>query len=120
MIRRVSGKQKQIHAMWLNRLSEWEQSGLSQSKYCKDNNFNLRNFQYWKRKFKLLNNPEVPQKHTEVKVVQLKNESIASERINFLNNPNPISLIVNNIKVELKNNFSEEALRKLIKVLKTV
>jgi hypothetical protein len=29
-------------------------------------------------------------------------------------------LIVNNIKVELKNNFSEEALRKLIKVLKTV
>ena len=120
MIRRISGKQKQIHSKWLNRLSEWEQSGLSQSKYCKDNNFNLRNFQYWKRQFKLLNNPEFPQKKTEVKVVQLKNESMASEKFNFLNDPNPISLIINNIKIELKNNFSEDALIRLIRVLRSV
>ncbi len=120
MFRRISGRQKQIHEMWLNRLSEWEQSGLSQSKYCKDNSFNLRNFQYWKRKFKLLSNPEVPHKQTEVKVVQIKNDPIVSEQFNFLNDPNPISLIINNIKVELKNNFSEDALIKLIRVLKAV
>lgn len=120
MIRRISGKQKQIHNMWINRLSEWEKSGLSPSKYCKDNNFNLRNFQYWKRKYKLLNNPEVPQKHTEVKVVQLKNESISSEKFNFFNDPSPINLIISNIKVELKNNFSEDALIRLIRVLRSV
>ncbi len=120
MNRRISVKRQRTHTMWNNRLSEWEQRGLSQSKYCKDNNVNLRNFQYWKRKFKILNNPEVAKKQTEVKVVQLKNESIVSEQFNFLNDSNPINLIINNIKVELKNNFSEEALRKLIKVLKTV
>ena len=120
MSRRISVKQKRVQERWSIRLSEWEQSGLSQSKYCRDNNLNLRNFQYWKSKYKKLNHPETPNENSKVKIVQIKNKGIASEQFNLLNDSNPIKLIINNIKVELNNHFSEEALKRLIKVLKTI
>jgi len=37
---------------WQVRISKWEYSGISQTKFCIEQGLNLRTFQYWRRKFK--------------------------------------------------------------------
>jgi hypothetical protein len=35
---------------WLNHLTAWQQSGLTQAAYCQTHELKIKNFWYWKRK----------------------------------------------------------------------
>ena len=55
-----------------------------------------------------------------VKVVQLQQEKISSRQIDLPGSGSGIKLQAGSIFVELDNNFSQDALLRLIRVLKTV
>ena len=56
MGRAISEKQRVARKQWQKRLLDWEQSDMTQSAYCRENGLNLRNFQYWRRKYRLKKN----------------------------------------------------------------
>lgn len=121
MSRKLSAKQEKSHKEWQCHLSEWEQSGITQSGYCIKNGLNLRTFQYWRRKF---TNPRqrdiLSEDNSMVKVVQLQQEKISKGQINIPKSGSGIKLQIGNIFIELDNHFSQDALSRLIKVLKAV
>jgi hypothetical protein len=41
---------KQKQALWRARIDEWRESGLSQSRYCRERGISLATFGYWKRR----------------------------------------------------------------------
>ncbi len=43
---------KEKEALWRERISRWEQSGLSITKFCKKENLPLSTFNWWKKRFK--------------------------------------------------------------------
>jgi hypothetical protein len=44
-------KTKQTHSYWQQHISQWQQSGLSQAKYCKQHGLKANRFSYHKLKF---------------------------------------------------------------------
>ncbi len=121
MKRRLSLKQKTAHKEWNTHLSGWQNSGLSQSKFCIKKGLNLRTFQYWRRKFHPPRQADAQREsNSMVKVVQLQQEKISSRQIDLPRSGSEIKLQVGSIFVELDNNFSQDALLRLIRVLKAV
>ena len=45
-------KTKQPHSFWQQHISQWQQSGLSQAKYCKQHGLKVNRFSYHKLKLK--------------------------------------------------------------------
>ncbi len=120
MARRKSARQMAVQNEWESRVEGWKLSGLSQAKYCDVNNISIKSFQYWRRQFKNMQTSEPVQKKSYVKIVEIKPEKqIQKEQLNVFPELVQIKFSFRNFQVELKNNFSEEALRKLIKVLQT-
>ena len=52
---------------WETRIRDWEQSGLRQTEYCRQNGLKIRNFGYWKRRLN--------QSSTDVSFVSLQVQS---------------------------------------------
>ncbi|MDP2753379.1 MAG: IS66 family insertion sequence element accessory protein TnpB [Nitrospirota bacterium] len=47
----------ELQLLWLSRVEEFKKSGLTQAGFCKLNEFNLKPFNYWYRKFKKIEPP---------------------------------------------------------------
>jgi len=45
-------KTKQTHSYWQQHISQWQKSGVSQAKYCKQHGLKANRFSYHKLKFK--------------------------------------------------------------------
>ena len=45
-------KTKQTHSYWQQHISQWQKSGLSQAKYCRQHGLKANRFSYHKLKFK--------------------------------------------------------------------
>jgi len=78
--------------LWEHRISDWEQSGMSQRKYCTQNDISYSTFNYWRRK----SSPKIKQ-FAEVKI----KDSIIDNSNITINLPNGIQLSVkqlNNLK----------------------
>jgi hypothetical protein len=119
--RKLSANQRRSRKEWRIHLSEWKQSDLTQSEFCRQKGLNLRTFQYWRRKFIHSSEPEIPPgDHSRLKVVQLQQERFSPVQINIPNLSSGIKLKIGNIFIDLDNNFNQEVLIRLIKVLKTV
>jgi len=43
-------KREEKRRYWEVRVREWEESGLRQAEYCRQNGLKIRNFGYWKRR----------------------------------------------------------------------
>lgn len=71
--------------LWNNRISEWEQSGISQRKYCKEENISYPAFQYWRKRIRIKSN----------QFVELKIDSDTVNQSITINLPNGIYLAVN-------------------------
>ncbi|MCD4670784.1 MAG: hypothetical protein K8S14_10105 [Actinomycetia bacterium] len=127
MGRKISEERKVIHNQWRQRIKSWESSGLSQAKFCIENELNLRNFQYWKRKFKELqasivvkqNNGSALSAGRSVKIVQVKQEQFFENRFQSSSIKVSMKINIRDMSIDLDNSFSDEALLRLIKVLRT-
>jgi hypothetical protein len=50
-------KTKQTHSYWQQHISQWQKSGVSQAKYCKQHGLKANRFSYHKLKFKFKDKP---------------------------------------------------------------
>ena len=126
MVGKISEERKKIHEQWRQGISAWEASGLSQTKFCIENELNLRNFQYWKRKFKESQKSIVAKPNDRatlsadrpVKIVQVQQEQFFKKRFQ---SPSIMSMKINirDVSIDLDNSFCDEALLRLIRVLRT-
>ena len=120
MHRKLSVSQKSSRKAWTARFLAWEESGLTQLGYCKKAGLNLRTFQYWRKKFNKLQNPKPLQKDQSVKIVQIKPEKCSSMQLHSSYVRSGIKVYFGDVSVELENQFNQDALLRLIRVLKTV
>lgn len=121
MARRKTARQMAVQNDWESRIEGWKLSGLSQAKYCEVNNLSIKSFQYWRRQLKNMQTSEAVQENSDVRIVEIKPEKhFQKEQLNVFPDLVQIKFSFRNFQVELKNNFSEEALRRLIKVLQSV
>jgi len=56
----ASIKNNSIHAFWQNHLTQWQSSGLSQAKYCRQHKLVSHQFSYWKCKLLANSQPASP------------------------------------------------------------
>ena len=121
MTRKKSTKQMLVQNEWQSKIDGWKNSRFFQAKYCALHNISLKSFEYWRRQFKNMQSQESHKVETDVKIVEIKHDQpFQKERLNVFPDLVQIKFSFRNFQVELKNNFSEEALRRLIKVLQTV
>lgn len=121
MVRKVSEKRKVIHDQWESRISSWESSGISQVKFCIENELNLRNFQYWKKKFKDSQRLIVAKANdSSIKIVEVKKDQFFENRFQSLNINPSMRINIRDMSIDLNNSFCDEALSRLIRVLRIV
>ena len=119
MSRKISEARKVLHDQWRQRVSSWESSGVSQSKFCITNELNLRNFQYWRRKFKNRQSSiVVKQNDKSVKIVQVQQEQFFKSHFQSSISMS-MRINIRDMSIDLDNNFCDESLLRLIKVLRT-
>jgi len=120
MNRKLSVSQKNSRKAWTARFLAWEESGLTQLGYCNKAGLNLRTFQYWRKKFNNLQNPKTLQKDQSVKIVQVKPEKCSSMQLHSSHGRSGMKVYFGDVLIELDNQFSQDTLLRLIRVLKTV
>ena len=106
---------------WTNHMSQWESSGLSQKKYCVQNGLNFHTFQYWRTRFNKTKRSLNPNPNPLLKIVEIKKEKILQNNPGNTNDePMAIKLLIDNVQILLNNNFNADALKRVIRVLKSV
>lgn len=95
----MTENEKQV--FWTGHVAKWNDSGLSQAEYCRQNKLNPNLLSKWKQNLK---DGEIKD-FVEIPVSAIENESV-------------IELVVRDIyKVQLKDGFDPNLLKKVIKVL---
>ena len=93
-------KLKQKH--WQEHLLAWEQSGTSQTDYCRAHNLNIKTFAYWRRK--LVKGAE------PVRLVQIPSVSVTVT---------PMKLIIDDrFAIEVSDRFSPDTLKQLVRAVR--
>ncbi len=97
-------------ALWSKRITAWEESGLSQSVFCEQNNFTISAFGYWRTRLK-----------------RLKQMNGSSDDISFLpvnikqDKHNSLTLQINHQHgIELSHDFDAALLTKIIQAVQRV
>ena len=73
----------ELQLLWLSRVEAFKKSGLTQAGFCKLNEYNLKPFNYWYRKFKKIETPsqvETP-KWVSINVTEPVNSGFLTVRI---------------------------------------
>jgi len=90
------------HRYWKQHIEQWFKSGLSQVEYCRQNNLKIRQFNYFKSKFKKDNLP--------VQFVQVPVKPVNAPSFLKLN-------IGSSFQVEIPDGFSQVTLTQVLQVL---
>ena len=102
-------EQKRIY--WKHHIDSWQETGLTQSEYCRRHNLKHHQLIYWKKRFL--------KTETDVSFAALKLEDL-------LDKPNPadhnaLNLVVDNhFKIEIRYGFDAQLLRQLIFALRAL
>ena len=100
---------EQKRTYWKHHIDRWQETGLSQSEYCRRHNLKHHQLVYWKKRFL--------QTETGVSFVPLRLE----ELLDIPAQPDRASLclVINNqFKVEIRAGFDAQLLRQLIFALR--
>jgi len=95
---------------WLRHIKDWEESGLTQVEYCRQNNLSRHRFTYWRCKRK--------RKEEPIKFVPLYRKQIIGNP--SLNNSGIRLIIGDRYRVEVGEGFSEDVLYRLVAALERV
>ena len=92
---------------WEGQIKGWEQSGLRQTEYCRQNSLKIRNFGYWKRR--------LSQKSTDVSFVSLQ---VQSNNYQTTSNASSLKVVLaRGQKIEVDEGFDQTTLKRLIHTL---
>jgi hypothetical protein len=107
---RTTSQDKVKQAYWQQQIRNWKTSGLSQKQFCRRQSLALSTFSYWKRRI------EIP----EAQKVQFYPLSVPPQ----ITQPADSGLLLHICKrryaIELKEEFSPTALKKLISALEQI
>ena len=94
---------------WKHHIDSWQETGLTQTEYCRRHNLKHHQLVYWKKRFL--------KTETDVSFVPLKLEDLLDKP--NLAETNALNLVVdNNFKIEIRPGFDTQLLRQLIFVLR--
>jgi hypothetical protein len=100
---------EQKRTYWKQHIDGWQQTGLSQSEYCRRHNLKHHQLVYWKKRFL--------KTQTEVSFVPLKLEDLLD--IPARQDQASLTLVINNqFKVDIRAGFDAQLLRQLIFALR--
>ena len=96
------------HRYWEGLIKGWEQSGLRQTEYCRQNGLKIRNFGYWKRR--------LSQNSTDVSFVSLQ---VQSNNYQTTGSSSASLKVVlgRGQKIEVAEDFDQTTLKRLIYTL---
>ena len=94
---------RQREQFWQEHLKKWSESGLTQSEYCRINNFKTSRFTYWKIKFNRTNLP--------VEFIQISNRAMTTGFLK-LN-------VGSEFQIEIPDGFSISTFEQVLTILKT-
>ena len=100
---------EQKRSYWKQHIECWQETGLTQTEYCRRHNLKQHQLVYWKKRFS----------HTEtgVSFAALKLEDLLDTPAQ--SNRAPLCLVINNhFKVEIRAGFDAQLLRQLIFALR--
>ena len=97
----------EYRAKWFNIIKDYKESGLSMKKYASSHDINYYQFQYWVRKYNDLH------KDGSKHFVKVKtNKPMISSSV--------FKISYGKLTIELQDNFNEESLLKILKVVDQV
>ena len=100
---------EQKRTYWKQHIDSWQETGLSQSEYCRRHNLKHHQLVYWKKRFL--------KTETEVSFVPLKLEDLLD--IPPRQDQASLTLVINNqFKVDIRAGFDVQLLRQLIFALR--
>ena len=100
---------EQKRSYWKQHIDSWQETGLTQTEYCRQHQLKHHQLVYWKKRFLQI--------ETDVSFVPLKFEDL----LDIPSHPEcaSLSLIINNhFKVEIRAGFDPQLLRQLIFALR--
>ena len=102
---------KETRELWGNHVRTWQESGLSQAEFCRQNNLKPRQFLYWKKRIVGATTPATPLTFAElplIKILQAQDRSPLS----------PLRLDLHSrYRIEIDRGFDPGTLLELIRVL---
>jgi hypothetical protein len=102
-------EQKRIY--WKQHIDSWQETGLTQTEYCRRHNLKHHQLVYWKKRFLKTD--------TQVSFVPIKFEDLIDKHGQC--DHAPLCLVINNhFKIEIRANFDAQLLRQLIFVLRRI
>ena len=107
--RKEKNREKQEY--WRSHIKAWEESGLSQVDYCRENNLSRHRFTYWKCK-------------GDKKTVSMTFVPVLSKPSNqhsIMHNTAPLKVLIGDrYRVEVGDGFSPDTLSRLMEALKRI
>lgn len=94
--------------LWSSRVETFKASGLTQAQFCKNNGYKVKQFNYWLRKFRELNNGS---NNNEMKWIPVSVEDPRASKINIR---------IGSAVIEVENGFDANLLTEVIKTLGAV
>lgn len=96
---------------WQTEVSAWQQSGMSQARFCRSRELKVKTFSYWHRKFR-------KEKTGVVQFVQLPAEKLFAGK-NETNRSTELKLIIENrFVIEVRDGFNPGTLRQVIETIR--
>ena len=96
----------ELQLLWLSRVEAFNKSGLTQAKFCKVNEYNLRPFNYWFRKFKKIETPS-----------QVENLKWVSVNVTEPVNSNFLVVRIGAATIEVMPGFNKHLLAEVVEAL---
>jgi len=96
----------ELQLLWLSRVEVYNKSGLTQAKFCKVNEYSLKSFNYWFRKFKKIETPSQAEnlKWVSVNITEPANSGFLAVRIGMAT-------------IEVMPGFNKHLLAEVVEVL---
>ncbi len=97
----------ELQKSWLSRVERFKKSGLTQSDFCRDNKYNLKQFNYWLKKFEKI----------ELKQLQAEAPKWISVNITEPLNSSFLSVKIGAATVEVAHGFNKQLLADIVEAL---
>ena len=112
MVARRQLTSKEKGSFWQDHINSWQQSGLNQAEYCRQQGLGAASFTYWKKKLSLASN-----KSTRPRFYPLTVQD--QPKLRTSSNNSGLRLVVggSRLKIEVENNFSPTTLLQLVTTL---
>ena len=102
---------RQKRQNWQAKIAAWQQSGMSQTGYCRSRDLKIKTFSYWLRKLR-------KEKVESVKFVELPAEKLF-ECNQAINRSTDLKLVIDDrFSIEVRDGFTRDTLKEVIETIR--